>query len=88
VVALGLDEGALFDKLRAEKCGFSYENDAGRLVSALSALQSDRPRLREMSRNACSLFDREFDGRTAYSRFAEFLESQGARSGTPIGRGR
>lgn len=60
--------------LEEEHCG-AYYSDADMLLDAIQKLNSNRKELETMSKNALSLYHKEFDASKVYYDFYKFLES-------------
>lgn len=68
-------KGVLFELLKAERCGLSYEfGDAEELGGILLDLSRDHRSKDGMAKNALDLFRREFVAENVYKQMGEYLE--------------
>lgn len=67
-------KGLLKDLLSNHNCGITYENNnADELVSTLKLLYDNPGKIKEMSKNAFSLYDRSFAAEKVYNEMADYL---------------
>ncbi len=68
-------KGILFNLLRSERCGTSFEsNNAGELAEILMQLADNPDLLSKMSQNAARLFTLEFSAERIYTEMTEYLD--------------
>lgn len=68
-------EGVLKELLSSNNCGVTYQNNNPEsLMSALMNLHSSQEKLKEMSKNALSLFNERFVAERVYSQMIYYLE--------------
>lgn len=66
--------GVLGQLIRKNNCGFEYDHDSGKLVRCITDLKSSPSLLREMSKNARSLYDRDFRADVVYPAMIKHMQ--------------
>ena len=74
-IALGINEGILFEKLRKYNAGFSYSENPRILLRELLKIKNDLIYFKQIQANALSLYQKELDANKIYSQYSEYLES-------------
>jgi len=79
-IALSLNNGALFDLLVQQKCGFSYSSRAEKLAAKLEFMVRNPSHLKALQSNALTTYKKSFDAVTVYTRLTNFLEQRARTS--------
>ena len=73
-IALSLKNGAMYDLLMKQKCGFSYGNRPETLALELEGLARNKSKIERLQNNALRAFRELFDGKDIYGRLIRYLE--------------
>lgn len=78
-VAVNLSEGVVYDLLKENGAGFSFENDPTKLADRLDEMRIDPSRRRTMSERALALFHDRFVADEVYSSMVDYFEDLAAK---------
>jgi len=74
-ILYSIDDGYLANLLNRYECGFTYGNNIERLSNCIDYLLKTPKQMKQIGRNARSLYENEFQANSVYNDIVDFLEN-------------